>query len=112
MRRGNLSPRYTTEWSELPVARATIAANLLAGAPEARFEQAVQACQKAGIHEVSENLPQGYQTEIGERGVGLSGGQKQRLAIAQALLKGPRVLFLTSPPLGWMRLPLSTSGRR
>ena len=71
----------------------TILANLMAGNPAASFDQVAQACRMAGIHDVVEALPQGYQTEVGERGVGLSGGQKQRLAIARALLKGPKVLI-------------------
>ena len=71
----------------------TVLANLLAGNPAAPFDQAVVACKMAGIHASIEALPQGYQTEIGERGAGLSGGQKQRLAIARALLKGPKVLI-------------------
>ena len=71
----------------------SIHANLVAGNPGASFDQAMQACKMAGLHEVIEALPQGYQTEVGERGAGLSGGQKQRLAIARALLKGPKVLI-------------------
>ena len=58
----------------------------------ASFDDVIQACKAAEIHEVIDKLPDGYQTEIGERGVGLSGGQRQRLAIARALLKRPKVL--------------------
>lgn len=67
--------------------------NLLAASPGASFDEIVEACRRAEIHETIEALPQGYQTELGERGTGLSGGQKQRLAIARALLKRPRVLI-------------------
>ena len=65
----------------------TISDNLMQAVPGASFEQAVQACKMAGVHEVIENLPQGYQTVVGERGIGLSGGQRQRLGVARALLK-------------------------
>ena len=71
----------------------TVYDNLLAAHPHATFEQVVKACQVAEIHDVIERLPNGYQTEIGERGVGLSGGQKQRLAIARALIKQPKILI-------------------
>lgn len=71
----------------------TLYENLILANPRASFEQVVQACQWAEIHETIEKLPKGYQTEVGERGVGLSGGQKQRIAIARALLKQPRVLI-------------------
>jgi len=71
----------------------TILENVLAGEPGASLEDVVRACKAAEIHELIEHLPQGYQTGIGERGVGLSGGQKQRLAIARALLRHPRILI-------------------
>ena len=71
----------------------TIYDNLLMANPHATFEQVVQACKMAEIHTSIEELSQGYQTEIGERGVGLSGGQKQRIAIARALIKQPKILI-------------------
>jgi subfamily B ATP-binding cassette protein HlyB/CyaB len=70
----------------------TIYDNLQMASPNATFEHIIAACKMAEIHGVIEALPQGYQTEIGERGAGLSGGQKQRIAIARALLKRPSIL--------------------
>lgn len=70
----------------------TLYDNLVMAHPHASFEDVMQACKAAEIHEVIETLNDGYQTEIGERGTGLSGGQRQRIAIARALLKRPKIL--------------------
>ena len=71
----------------------TIYDNLIAGSPHAGFEDVENACRMAEIHDHIQSLPQGYQSEIGEKGAGLSGGQKQRIAIARALLKRPSILI-------------------
>jgi len=71
----------------------TIYDNLVVANPHASFDQVIQACRMAGIHDTIERLPEGYQTRIGEHGVGLSGGQRQRVAIARALLKRPKILI-------------------
>ena len=71
----------------------TLHENLTAGNPLADTADIVRACQLAEIHSFIEQLPEGYQTRIGECGAGLSGGQRQRIAIARALLRQPRALI-------------------
>ncbi|MEW9670664.1 ABC transporter ATP-binding protein [Ammoniphilus sp. 3BR4] len=72
----------------------SIKENILMGKPEASEEEMIQAAKAANAHEFIMELPDGYDTEIGERGVKLSGGQKQRIAIARVFLKDPRILIL------------------
>jgi ATP-binding cassette subfamily B protein len=72
----------------------TIKGNILYGRPEANDEDVVEAAKKANIHEFIMNMPHGYDTMVGERGVKLSGGQKQRIAIARVFLKNPPILIL------------------
>ena len=72
----------------------TIRDNIMYGRPDASEEEMMEAAKKANIHDYIMTLPNGYDTEIGERGVKLSGGQKQRVSIARVFLKDPAILIL------------------
>lgn len=72
----------------------TIEGNIAYGVPDADFEAVKKVAEIAEAHEFITSFPEGYDTIIGERGVGLSGGQKQRIALARTLLKDPDILIL------------------
>jgi ATP-binding cassette, subfamily B, bacterial len=71
--------------------------NLTAARPEAPWDEVVAACEAAGVAHFAADLPDGYDTLIGERGVNLSGGQRQRVALARALIAGARTVVLDDP---------------
>ncbi len=71
--------------------------NLLAARPDADWSDVLDACEVAGVADFVDDLPDGYDTLIGERGVNLSGGQRQRVALARALIAGARVIVLDDP---------------
>jgi ATP-binding cassette subfamily B protein len=86
----------------------SIRENIAWGQEEATLEEIVEAAKRAQIHETIENLPNGYDTLLGQRGVNLSGGQKQRLSIARALVRRPRILILDDSTSA---LDVATEGR-
>lgn len=72
----------------------SIGANLRYARPDATADEIVEACRAARIHELISNLPDGYDTVVGERGYRMSGGEKQRIAIARMLLKNPAIMVM------------------
>lgn len=75
----------------------TIAENISYGKPEAKFSEIVTAAKAANAHDFIENLPDGYDTLVGERGMMLSGGERQRISLARAFLKDAPILVLDEP---------------
>ena len=75
----------------------TLRENLVAGRPDAAWDDVEAMCAAAGVADFVPDLPNGYDTLIGERGVNLSGGQRQRVALARALITGARVIVLDDP---------------
>ncbi|MBC7765668.1 MAG: ABC transporter ATP-binding protein [Hyphomonadaceae bacterium] len=90
----NLRENIATAMQDIFLFSDTIEGNIAFGTPDASMEEVRRVARVADAHGFIASMPEGYDTIIGERGVGLSGGQKQRIALARALIKDPSILIL------------------
>ncbi|HVT89023.1 MAG TPA: ABC transporter ATP-binding protein [Tepidisphaeraceae bacterium] len=97
IRRDSLRGHFALVQQESFLFDDSILDNIRYGRSDATMEQVVAAAQAANAHEFISQLPSGYETKVGERGVRLSGGQKQRISIARAFLANPTILLLDEP---------------
>jgi ATP-binding cassette subfamily B protein/subfamily B ATP-binding cassette protein MsbA len=97
VKKHSLRSRISMVLQETLLLNSSVAENIAYGSPGATMSQVVEAARAAQAHEFIEQMPQGYHTEVGERGVRLSGGQRQRIGIARAFLRDSPILLLDEP---------------
>jgi ATP-binding cassette subfamily B protein len=97
LRLADLRNQFAVVLQEPVLFSTTVSENIAYGRPGASEEQIVDAARAANAHEFIQALPDGYQTQVGERGMCLSGGERQRISLARAFLKDAAVLILDEP---------------
>jgi ABC-type multidrug transport system fused ATPase/permease subunit len=82
---------------DVALSHGSVLSNITYGQPNTSFEQAQEAAKAAGAHDFIEQLPQGYDTQVGDNGVLLSGGQRQRISLARTLLLNCKIIIFDEP---------------